>query len=395
MKASNIIIGILLIATGAMATYIVMDNHRSLDEDLSLRTSYPDQAKNTTSSTTLPASSNTSNKRPSSPQVTVTDVETATIKLFEESVPSVCFISTSQVRQNYWSRNIEEIPSGTGSGFVWDEDGSIVTNYHVIKDASKITVTLADMTTWDATIVGVARNKDLAVLKINAPSRVLAPIKVGTSYDLKVGQNVYAIGNPFGLDQTLTTGIISALGREIKSLTGVPIKDVIQTDAAINPGNSGGPLLDSSGRLIGVNTMIYSPSGASAGIGFSIPVDEVNWVVSDIIQYGEIRRPFIGVTLVKSQYTRRAGIAGALILDIVEDSPAAISGLQPTTKNRNGEIELGDIIVAIDEQPVRDNNDLFVILEGYKPGDKISITYQRNGRERSRELVLANAIAEG
>jgi len=291
-----------------------------------------------------------------------------------------------------WSRRVYETPSGSGSGFIWDKDGSVVTNYHVIKGASKITVTLSDMTNWEAEVLGAEPNKDLAVLKIKAPARVLSPIKVGDSDGLRVGQSVFAIGNPFGLDQTLTTGIISALGREIKSITGVPINDVIQTDAAINPGNSGGPLLDSSGRLIGVNTMIYSPSGASAGIGFSIPVDEVNSVVSDIVRYGEVRKPLIGVSLVNAQRVRQAGLEGALILNVVEDGPAEKAGLRSTRMNNDGELELGDLIVGINNVSITSNNDLFVALEQFIPGDKISIVYNRNGRERAVELVLGSSV---
>ena len=221
---------------------------------------------------------------------------------------------------------------------------------------------------------------------------MLTPIKVGNSSVLQVGQSVFAIGNPFGLDQTLTTGIISALGREIESITGRPIKDVIQTDAAINPGNSGGPLLDSSGRLIGVNTMIYSPSGASAGIGFSIPVDEVNWVVSDLVKYGEVRKPIIGITLASSQYTRQAGLDGSLILDVTESSPAEFAGLRPTTRNKRGEIELGDIITAINDDQVSTNNELFSVLEKYSPGDVITITYNRAGKEKALELTLGSSV---
>ena len=256
--------------------------------------------------------------------------EKATINLFENSAPSVAYITTSRFRQDYWSRNVMEIPQGSGSGFVWDMDGHVITNYHVIQGADRAQVTLADQTTWDAELVGKAPEKDLAVLKITAPSKALKPIPVGASYNLLVGQNVYAIGNPFGLDQTLTTGIISALGREIESVSGIPIRGAIQTDAAINPGNSGGPLLNSSGKLIGVNTAIYSPSGASAGIGFSIPVDEVKWVVPELIAHGRIMRPSLGVDLANDQTTSRLGLKGALIMDILKGSAAANAGLQPT-----------------------------------------------------------------
>ena len=389
MKVGNIIIAILLliIGVGGGMWYANQTNSQSLD-DLSIRTTYdnPEASEKVTKN---------SIKRDVDPVTLVTDIETATIKLFEETAPSVCFINTSKITQRgYFSRNVYETPAGSGSGFIWDKDGSIVTNYHVVEGASKITVTLSDMSNWEAVVVGEERNKDLAVLRIKAPSRILTPIKVGDSESLKVGQSVFAIGNPFGLDQTLTTGIISALGREIKSITGVPINDVIQTDAAINPGNSGGPLLDSSGRLIGVNTMIYSPSGASAGIGFSIPVNEVNAVVSDIVKYGEVRKPLIGISLVNSQKVRQAGLEGALILTLVEGGPADKAGLRETRRNNDGEIELGDIIIGIDDFEIETNNDLFVALDQYSPGDKVSILFNRNGRERAVELVLGSSVGK-
>lgn len=355
-------------------------------QDLGIHTKYD------TSNSAKPAAAN-GIKRNVDPVTIVTDIELATIKLFEETVPSVCFINTSQMtKRNYWSNSVYETPTGSGSGFIWDKDGSIVTNYHVVKDASNISVTLSDMSTWEAEVIGSEPNKDLAVIRIKAPARILTPIKIGQSDRLKVGQSVFAIGNPFGLDQTLTTGIISALGREIKSITGRPINDVIQTDAAINPGNSGGPLLDSSGRLIGVNTMIYSPSGASAGIGFSIPVDEVNWVVSDIVKYGEIRKPLIGVSLVNSQLTRQAGLEGALILNVVKGGAAEKAGLRETTRNNRGDIEMGDIIVGVNNIAIESNNDLFIALEQFSPGDKISILYNRDGKERAVELVLGSSV---
>lgn len=210
--------------------------------------------------------------------------EKRTIDLFKRSSPSAVHITTVGRPS---SRNPRQIPHGTGSGFIWDREGRVVTNYHVIRGAASAQVTLSDGSDWQARLVGGFPDKDLAVLVIDAPRDRLRPIPIGTSHDLQVGQKVFAIGNPFGLDRTLTTGIISALGREIESVTDQTIRDVIQTDAAINPGNSGGPLLDSAGRLIGVNTAIQSPSGASAGIGFAIPVDEVNRVVPQLIQQGK------------------------------------------------------------------------------------------------------------
>ncbi|MEZ4988522.1 MAG: trypsin-like peptidase domain-containing protein [Saprospiraceae bacterium] len=299
------------------------------------------------------------------------------IRLFEQAAPSVCYITTSTIRRNYYNRNIQEIPSGSGSGFVWDKEGHIVTNFHVIQNADKATVTLSDGTTWQAEVIGSAPEKDLAVLRIDAPRATLVPIPVGTSNNLRVGQNVYAIGNPFGLDQTLTTGVVSALGREINSVAGIPIRDVIQSDAAINPGNSGGPLLNSSGKLIGVNTAIYSPSGASAGIGFSIPVDVVNWVVPDLIQYGEVNRPLIGVELARPF----RNIEGAIVLDVIADSPAAKAGIQPIKADRYGNVVLGDIIIAINDDPIASNSDLILALEKYKAGDQVTVTVKRNDKE--------------
>lgn len=325
------------------------------------------------------------------PVTRVFDTEAATIELFEKAVPSVCFITTLNVRQDYWSRNVEEIPSGTGSGFIWDNEGHIITNFHVIQGGDRATVTLADRKTYDAEIVGVAPDKDLAVLKIKASGAILKPLPVGTSHDLKVGQYAFAIGNPFGLDQTLTTGVISALGREIKSVNGRAIRDVIQTDAAINPGNSGGPLLDSSGRLIGVNTQIYSPSGASAGIGFSIPVDEVNWVVPDLIKYGEVRRPVLGVSLLPAYYAKGMSEGGLIIAEVVRGGPAAKSGLKAISQDRAGRWVPGDIIKSINGVKVEDYNDLVLALEKYQPGQKVKLTVERDGSQRTVEIVLASS----
>ncbi len=314
--------------------------------------------------------------------------ETATISLFEEAAPSVAFINTSNYRQNYWTSDISEIPRGSGTGFVWDKQGHIVTNFHVIEDADKATVTLSDQSTWKADLVGYAPEKDLAILKISAPRNKLVPIPLGESADLMVGQSVYAIGNPFGLDQTLTTGIISALGREIKSRSGIPIRDVIQTDAAINPGNSGGPLLDSQGKLIGVNTAIFSPSGAYAGIGFSIPVDQVSWVVPDLIKYGKVKRLSLGVEFWPQNYITRAGIEGAVVLSVQEGSVAERAGLVPTRRNRRGQIVLGDIIVRINKEEIKTSSDLTLALERFKGGDTVAVRVLRGDDQVDLKLVL-------
>ena len=329
-------------------------------------------------------------RREVSPIKFITSSEQATIDLFEKSAPTVCFITTINSREDHWTRNVTEVPRGTGSGFIWDEDGHIITNFHVIEGGNKFKVTLSDGSTWVAEVIGVEPNKDLAVLKIDVPKDKLIPIPVGQSSTLRVGQSVYAIGNPFGLDQSLTTGVISALGREIKSMTGRPIRDVIQTDAAINPGNSGGPLLDSSGRLIGVNTMIYSPSGASAGIGFSIPVDEVNWVVSDLIKYGKLKRPVLGVELLPTQYAQNWGVEGAMILSLTTNGGAEKAGLKALNRNSNGEIIFGDIITAINDKKVSSNNDLILTLEKYNPGDKVKVEYKREKNLKKTMVTLGS-----
>ncbi|MAW88198.1 MAG: 2-alkenal reductase [Phyllobacteriaceae bacterium] len=328
---------------------------------------------------------------PNSPPVgnALAELEKATISLFENAAPSVAYITTSKLQRDFWTYDVYEIPAGSGSGFVWDKNGHIITNYHVIEDASKAQVTLADHSTWDAEYVGGAPEKDLAVLKIKAPAKLLSPIPVGSSDNLMVGQSVFAIGNPFGLDQTLTTGVISALGREIKAADGTPIRGVIQTDAAINPGNSGGPLLNSSGSLIGVNTAIYSPSGASAGIGFSIPVDEVRWVVPELIKNGKIIRPSLGIDYASQTTARRLGVKkGLLLTDIEKGGPAEKAGLTPTYRDRYGRIIMGDILLAIDGEPVDDRGDLLLILEKHKPGDRVKVQVLRNDQVKEVEVEL-------
>jgi S1-C subfamily serine protease len=326
--------------------------------------------------------------RPVTPKGDLTARERARTELFEEVSPSVVYITSVALRRDFFRFNVMEIPRGTGSGFVWDDRGNIVTNYHVISSADRAEVTLADGSTWEASLVGSAREKDLAVLHIEAPRSQLSPITVGTSSDLKVGQDVLAIGNPFGYDQTLTTGIVSALGREIESTDGIPIRDVIQTDAAINPGNSGGPLLDSSGRLIGVNTAIVSPSGGYAGVGFAIPIDTVNWVVPQLIAYGKVRRPTLGVDLAPDHVVRRSRIEGAVVIGVAEGSSAERAGIRPAYRDRRGRVIVGDVIVAIDGNKIRTAGELGLILERYREGDTVSLTIDREGREKEVRLTL-------
>jgi len=313
--------------------------------------------------------------------------EQNTIDLFEATSTSVVYITSIELRRSLFSLNIYEIPQGTGSGLIWDRDGRIVTNYHVIEDANRIEVTLADHSTWKGTVVGVSPDKDLAVLQISAPSDRLNPIMIGESENLRVGQKVFAIGNPFGLDQTMTTGIVSALGREIKSVSGRTIQGVIQTDAAINPGNSGGPLLDSAGRLIGINTAIYSPSGASAGIGFAVPVNIVNRVVPEIIKYGRAVKPGLGVTIANNQIARRLGIEGVLLIDIQLDSAAEKAGLRGTRRIDN-EIVLGDIIESVNNITISSFDNLRNEFDKYHVGDEVVLGIIRDDRRIEVRIAL-------
>jgi S1-C subfamily serine protease len=316
--------------------------------------------------------------------------EQANIDLFRRSSPSVVHITTLATQRDLFSINVMQVPRGTGTGFVWDDSGHIVTNFHVIQGGTAAKVTLADQSTFDAKLVGAFPDRDLAVLKIDAPKGKLPPIAIGSSRELIVGQHVYAIGNPFGLDQTLTTGIVSALNREIESFNGRTIRGVVQTDAAINPGNSGGPLLDSAGRLIGVNTQIASPSGASAGIGFAIPVDEVNRIVPRLIRDGRFVRPAIGVTAGAPNLTRALGLPrGVAIVQVASGTPAARAGLQPFRRDDRGEVVPGDVITAINDEPVADLDGMLAQLERRQPGETVTLTVWRAGQTRKQTVVLA------
>jgi S1-C subfamily serine protease len=314
--------------------------------------------------------------------------ERATIAVFERAAKSVVFIANTAIQRDIWSFNVMEVPQGSGTGFVWNKQGHIVTNFHVIYGADAIKVTLADRSEHQAKLIGVDPDHDLAVLQIRAPDHMLEPLAVGSSHDLRVGQKVLAIGNPFGLDHTLTTGVVSALGRTIKSVSNRTIEGVIQTDAAINPGNSGGPLLDSSGRLIGVNTQIVSPSGAFAGIGFAVPVDTVNRVVPELIKHGKIIQPGLGVSLVPDSMARRWGIRGLIIGKVARGSSADRAGLRGARETVTGRIELGDIIVAVDGQPVETIDDMMDIMERHKVGDRVTVEVLRNNRRVAIEVTL-------
>ncbi|MFG6461413.1 S1C family serine protease [Roseateles sp. DXS20W] len=314
------------------------------------------------------------------------------ISVFKRVSPSVVHITTLSVQRDFFSLRASEQPRGTGTGFVWDADGHIVTNFHVIQDGDRATVTLHDQNSYPAKLVGAFPDRDIAVLRIEAPRDKLPAIAIGTSRELQVGQKVYAIGNPFGLDQTLTTGIVSALNREIESVTRRTIKGAIQTDAAINPGNSGGPLLDSAGRLIGVNTAIYSPSGASAGIGFAIPVDEVNRIVPRLIRDGRFIRPALGITAGAPQLSQALGAPkGVLLADVASGSPAAAAGLKPFGYDRFRRIVQGDVITAVDGQPVADLDDMLSLLETRQIGEKVTLTVWRSGQTRKVAATLGSS----
>lgn len=311
------------------------------------------------------------------------------IEVFDAARPSVVFVTNQQLARDPYSFDLVAQPRGSGTGFVWNRDGYIVTNFHVIEGARQIMITLQDQSNWPAEVVGLAPERDIAVLRIKAPKAQLSPLPLGDSAALQVGRKVLAIGNPFGLDATLTTGVVSALGREITSPNQRKITNVIQTDAAINPGNSGGPLLNAEGQLIGVNTMIYSPSGASAGIGFAIPVNTVKEVVPELIKHGRLVRPVLGIAVAPEQWARQIGLEGVPVLRVEPNSPAAAAGVEGARRNAWGQITLGDVIVAIDDTPTSNDDQLLGALENYKPGDKVSVSLVRNGKLLRVQLRLA------
>lgn len=319
--------------------------------------------------------------------------EQSTIAVFEAGKNSVVFISTAQRVIDPWTRNAYNIARGSGSGFVWDSLGHVITNHHVIKGASQANVRLADGRAFKAHLVGAAPEYDLAVLQIGVGANRSPPIAIGTSGDLQVGQSVLAIGNPFGLDWTLTTGIVSALEREIPSERGATIRGLIQTDAAINPGNSGGPLLDSAGRLIGVNTAIFSPSGSSAGIGFAVPVDVVNRVVPQLIAKGRYAPPSLGVRVDPrgDALLQQAGLTGALVLDVIQESGAEAVGIRPTRITESGRVIIGDVILALDGTTINDAEDLRDELDARRPGEEVVLEILRNGERLTLGVVLMPA----
>jgi S1-C subfamily serine protease len=329
--------------------------------------------------------------RPVVPRRELMADEQAVIGLFEAAKGSVVFISTQERVVDYWTRNVMTVPRGTGSGFIWDEQGHIVTNLHVVQGGSSAVVKLSDGRDFEAAFVGGSEAHDIAVLKIVAAKDAPAPIPVGTSGDVQVGQKVFAIGNPFGLDWTLTTGIVSALDRSLSEDDGRVIQHLIQTDAAINPGNSGGPLLDSAGRLIGMNTAIFSPSGASAGIGFAVPVDTINRVAPELIANGRYAPPSLGIEVdetLSRAVARQLGVRGAAILRVREGGTGERAGLRGVRIERRNSIVPGDVIVAVNGKEVDGGALLSARLDDYKPGDTVRLKIWRDGKEVELDAEL-------
>lgn len=314
--------------------------------------------------------------------------EQNTVDIFDNAGPGTVFVTQNQIVRDRYTMRATEVPSGSGSGFIWDTDGHIITNYHVIDGSSHLTVTLYNQKTYPAKLVGGEPKKDIAVLKIDAPTDELTPIpRPDDTYELAVGQKAIAIGNPFGLDHTITTGIISAMGRDQLGYGGVTIRDMIQTDASINPGNSGGPLLDSSGQLIGMNTMIFSKSGASAGIGFAVPFSTIKRVVPQIIRTGKAQQIGLGISILPDAIARRNGIQGVIVRQVANNSPAARAGLRGVEQNYRGTY-IGDVIVGIDDKKVTNYDTLYNALDTYQPGDTIQVKIRREGKIISLPVEL-------
>jgi len=317
--------------------------------------------------------------------------ERNTIDIVRKTKNSVVFITNMQYIRDFFYSSDQPVARGSGSGFVWDDQGHIVTNFHVIDEGDKFMVSLSDQRQIEAKLVGRDQTKDIAVLKMSERVAGLAPVAIGTSRDLQVGQKVIAIGNPFGFDHTVTQGIVSALGRAMPGAGDVTIRDMIQTDASINPGNSGGPLLNSAGELIGMNTMIYSPSGASSGLGFAVPVDTVKKIVPQIIQFGKVTGPGLGVSFVRDEVARRARVTGAVILEVPRDSEAYELGLRGLSRDSRGRLFIRDVVVALDEMKIASYDDLYNALDGYKIGDKVTLTVDRDGQVRKVRMALVKS----
>jgi len=317
--------------------------------------------------------------------------EENTIKVFKSASSSVVYVTNVAITQSPYMDE-QAIPQGTGSGFVWDRQGHIVTNFHVVQGGNAFLVTLGDQTQLEASLIGSDPTKDIAVLRVDKSHDKLVPVRVAKFEALQVGQKTIAIGNPFGLDHTLTTGVISALGREVQGISGITIRDMIQTDAAINPGNSGGPLLDSDGNLIGMNTMIFTRSGGSAGIGFAVPVSFIARIVPELIKYGKVVRPGMGITILSTgqKYYLIGDRPGVVVNEVSPRGPAAKAGLRGLRRLPGGRVAAGDVIVGVESFPVRDFDDLYNAFDRFKPGDTVSVKIERAGKPLSLPVTLVN-----
>lgn len=318
------------------------------------------------------------------------EVENKTIEIYRKATPSTVNVSNIKLARNAVYGDVE-VPQGAGSGWVWDDKGHIVTNSHVVEGGNAFVVTFYnDPKQYKAELVGTAREKDIAVLRLIEKPKTLVPFSLGVSKSLQVGQYSFAIGSPFGLDHTLTTGIISALGRQIEGFGGVKINDMIQTDAAINMGNSGGPLLNSSGEIIGMNTMIFSTTGSSAGLGFAVPVDTVKIIVPQLIEHGRVIRPGLGIAIVPDSMKKRMlGEEKGIIISYIDiQGPASKAGLKGMTQDKFGRIYLGDIILKVDNKEVNSLDDIYQVLETKKIGDTVNVEYRREGKKQSTKVIL-------
>ncbi|MBI2218959.1 MAG: trypsin-like peptidase domain-containing protein [Candidatus Rokubacteria bacterium] len=383
MRPRHVVFALLVFTAGVLAGRLLLDGARTEPSGLDRERS-PGAATSAVAAVSAPsAAAAATTPLPDG----LSTEEKRDIEVFRRVQPSVAFLASIALRRDFFSLDIQQIPQGAGSGFVWDKQGHIVTNFHVIQEGDRFSVTLSDQSEWEAKVVGIAPDKDLAVVRITAPADKLVPLARGTSKNLLVGQRVLAVGNPFGLDHSLTVGVLSALGRELRSPAGRRIRDVIQTDAAINPGNSGGPLLDSSGRLIGVNTAIFSPSGAFAGIGFAVPVDTVSRLVPQLIARGRAVQAGIGVSLIPDRYNSQLRIEGVAIAEVSPDGPAGRAGLQGA-QMRARRVVLGDVVVAVDGNPIKGEDDLRDAFEAAGVGATVTLTVVRSGAKRDVRVQL-------
>lgn len=315
--------------------------------------------------------------------------EANTVRVFKTAAPATVFITNRQRVRPPFARDEIEVPVGAGTGFVLSKEGYIVTNAHVIEGATDLVVKMQDQSVWDAQVVGVAADKDIALIRIQAPPERLNPLPPGDSDGLEVGQKVLAIGNPFGLDLTLTTGIVSALNREIMSPSGRRVRGVIQTDASINPGNSGGPLLDSQGNVIGMNTAILSPGGGgSVGIGFAVPVNTIRRIVPQLVRYRRMIRPVVGIALAHNKFAETLEVKGVIVSQVIPGSGADRAGMKGMVRGADGSILLGDVIVAINDAPVDETDDVLDALELHVPGDVVTVKTMRQGAAQSYRVEL-------